>query len=87
MVQQRCCLLRCAQFSILSDLLSFAWAICCCCRQVADFGLAVKMDHMETHLSNAFQVGFYLGFGCVSTVIGSFISVGWCAHLRSRQVC
>jgi len=24
--------------------------------QVADFGLAVKMDHMETHLSNAFQV-------------------------------
>lgn len=25
--------------------------------KVADFGLAVKMDHMETHLSNAFQVG------------------------------
>lgn len=24
--------------------------------KVADFGLAVKMDHMETHLSNAFQV-------------------------------
>lgn len=25
--------------------------------KVADFGLAVQMDHMETHLSNAFQVG------------------------------
>ena len=24
--------------------------------KVADFGLSVKMDHMETHLSNAFQV-------------------------------
>lgn len=24
--------------------------------KVADFGLAVRMDHMETHLSNAFQV-------------------------------
>lgn len=23
--------------------------------QVADFGLSVKMDHMETHLSNTFQ--------------------------------
>jgi hypothetical protein len=27
--------------------------------KVADFGLAVKMDHMETHLSNAFQVGAF----------------------------
>jgi hypothetical protein len=29
----------------------------CTVVQVADFGLAVKMDHMETHMSNAFQVG------------------------------
>ena len=24
--------------------------------KVADFGLSVKMDHMETHLSNVYQV-------------------------------
>lgn len=27
------------------------------CAQVADFGLSVKMDHLETHLSNTFQGG------------------------------
>ena len=25
--------------------------------QVADFGLSVKMDHIQTHLSNVYQVG------------------------------
>ena len=30
--------------------------------QVADFGLAVKMNHMETHISNTFQVrGVHMG--------------------------
>ena len=31
--------------------------------KVADFGLSVKMDHMETHLSNTFQVRTGLGGG------------------------
>lgn len=34
--------------------------------KVADFGLSVRMDHMETHMSNAFQVMYMIfNFSCM----------------------
>ena len=34
--------------------------------KVADFGLSVRMDHLETHMSNVFQVWEEWGFSCLS---------------------
>ena len=34
--------------------------------KVADFGLSVRMDHLETHMSNVFQVWEEWVFSCLS---------------------